>query len=86
MCSVTEFRVLWNLEKETPSLGGIELGYFWFVTGDICVRNTFQDSAWRLQLVAQELLLRFKKLHGRSVKICKPTLKLRINYLFTLVI
>lgn len=52
MCSVTEFQVLWNLEKETPSLGGIELGYFWFDTGDICVRNTFQDSAWRLQLVA----------------------------------
>lgn len=86
MCSVTEFQVLWNLEKETPSLGGTELGYFWFDTSDICVRNTFQDSAWRLQLVARELFLRFKKLHGRSVKICKSSLKLRINNLFTLVI
>lgn len=86
MCNITKLQVLWNLEKETPSPCGIELGYFWFDIGDITVRNTFQDAAWRLQLTVWELLLRFKKLHGRSFKICKPSLKWRINYLFTLVI
>lgn len=25
MCNITELQVLWNLEKETPSLGGREL-------------------------------------------------------------
>lgn len=25
MCNITKLQVLWNLEKETPSLGGIEL-------------------------------------------------------------
>lgn len=46
---MTKFQVLWNLEKETPGLGGIELSYFWFDIGDSSVRNTFQNSTWRLQ-------------------------------------
>lgn len=52
MCNITKLQVLWNLEKETPIPCGIELGYFWFDIGDITVRNTFQDAAWRLQLTA----------------------------------